>query len=87
MGHRIDTLMGQLSGEIQNGKKLEEEVEHRDHTIAIMGDHTAQLRHRISSLEQELATTRQDFAVREADLLRDLHQVRTSLDLNWLTIF
>ena len=80
MGHRIDTLMGQLSGEIQNGKKLEEEVEHRDHTIAIMGDHTAQLRHRISSLEQELATTRQDFAVREADLLRDLHQVRTSLD-------
>ena len=68
MGHRIDTLMGQLSGEIQNGKQLQDEVEHRDHTIAIMGDHSAQLRQRVVSLEQELSIARQEFASREADL-------------------
>ena len=80
MGHRIDKLMGQLEGEIQRGKALEGEVEERDHTISVIGDHASQLRHRIAALEQELSATRQQFATREADLLRDLHNVRGSLD-------
>ena len=43
--------MGQLQSQIEENKRLAHEIESRDHTIGVMGDHNAQLRSRDYSLQ------------------------------------